>query len=132
MKISELQIQRNIQSTNFTGKINTLPQKSSFSVDKSNMPDFSTLLKKELQSTNNISFSAHAKKRIADRNISVDLERLETGIKEVQKKGAQNSLVLIDNNAYIVNIKNKTVVTAIDQQSIKNNVFTNIDSVAIV
>jgi len=63
---------------------------------------------------------------------NVDFARLENGIKQVANKGANNSLVMIDNNAYIVNVKNRTIVTAVDQQSLKNNVFTNIDSVAIV
>jgi flagellar operon protein len=133
MKISELQIQRNTQNIKPLQQVKN-PQNSSFKIEKdqNNLPDFSKILDSKLNPENSIRFSAHAKRRIADRNIPVDLTRLENGINQVQKKGAANSLVLIDNNAYIVSVKNKTIVTAVDQQSLKNNVFTNIDSVAIV
>ena len=133
MKISELQIQRNKQAVNFLQRIKN-PQNSSFKIEKQqqDIPNFSNILDSKLNPEKPINFSAHARKRISDRNINVDLTRLENGIKQVAKKGANNSLVMIDNNAYIVNVKNKTIVTAVDQQSLKNNVFTNIDSVAIV
>ncbi len=139
MKVSELQIQKNFQSLNSGGinsirKGNNVPGHSSFKIDKheTGIQNFSDILENKINPEKEITFSAHAKRRIADRNIKVDLVRLENGINQVQKKGAKNSLVMIDDDAYIVNVKKKTVVTAVDQHSIKNNVFTNIDSVAIV
>ena len=130
MKISELQSQRNVQS------ISSLDRKQKFEQTRigthSKVEDFSEILGKKLQAGKSIKFSAHAKKRISSRQIDVDLQRLETGLERVKNKGGDNSLVMIDKNAFIVNVKNQTVITAVDQASLKNNVFTNIDSVAIV
>ena len=131
MKISQLQIQRNYQNIKPVNQVN--PQKSSFkSEENQNLPNFNDVLATTIQPEKKIVFSAHAQKRIDARNINVDLDRLETGIQQVQKKGSRNSLLLMDNDAFLVNVKNKTVITAVDQQSMQNNVFTNIDSVAIV
>jgi flagellar operon protein len=134
MKISELQIQKNYQTMEIARNSGKIPQQGNFGpVDgKKGRLDFSEMLTQTLKPERKLVFSAHAQKRINDRNINVDLERLDNGISQVDKKGAKNTLVMMDNNAFIVNVKNKTVITAIDQQSIKNNVFTNIDSVAIV
>jgi len=70
-----------------------------------------------------------------ERQISMsksELTRLTEGVKKVEDKGANSSLILIDDMAYIVSVKNKIVVTALDKNSTLGNVFTNIDSVAIV
>jgi len=131
MKITQLQIQRNYPEVKPVNQVN--PQKSSFKVDKGqNLPNFNDILATTIKPEKEIVFSAHAQKRIDARNINVDMERLETGLEQVSKKGSRNSLLLMDNDAFLVNVKNKTVITAVDQQSMKNNVFTNIDSVAIV
>ncbi|MFP4547703.1 MAG: TIGR02530 family flagellar biosynthesis protein [Fidelibacterota bacterium] len=134
MKISDLQFNRNLQNIDATRKHQNIPQSNSFKPAEKNehRKNFAEVLGNQLQPQKEIVFSAHAKRRITDRNITVDLERLESGIEQVNKKGSNNSLVMIDKDAFIVNVKNKTVITAVDQQSMQNNVFTNIDSVAIV
>ena len=81
----------------------------------------------------NIMFSKHASMRLNDRNLSLSnsqIKRLEDGIKRAEEKGIKDSLVLVDNIALLVNVKNKTVVTAIDNNSDK--VYTNIDGAVIV
>ncbi len=81
----------------------------------------------------NIMFSKHASMRLNDRNLSLSnsqIKRLEDGIKRAEEKGIKDSLVLVDNIALLVNVKNKTVVTAIDNNSEK--VYTNIDGAVIV
>jgi len=73
--------------------------------------------------------------RIRNRNLELTpdkLARVEQGVQEAARKGCRESLVLLDDMAFIVSIKNNTVVTALDSQSMKNNVFTNIDSAVIV
>lgn len=86
------------------------------------------------KSTNeNIMFSKHASMRLNDRNLSLSnsqIKRVENGIKKAEEKGIKDSLVLVDNIALLVNVKNKTVVTAIDNNSEK--VYTNIDGAVIV
>lgn len=81
-----------------------------------------------------VKFSRHASQRLTSRNISLSEEqskRLENGVKQAGDKGIQESLVLVDSLAFIVNIPNKTVVTAMDQTETLSNVFTNIDGAVI-
>jgi flagellar operon protein len=82
-----------------------------------------------------IKFSGHALNRLTERDVKLtnaDYSRLEQGLKQVEEKGASKSLILVDENAFIVSVKNKTVVTALSMENTASNVFTNIDSVAIV
>ena len=67
---------------------------------------------------------------ILDRNITLSdnqIERLSDGARKAGEKGIQDSLVVVDELAFIVNIPNKTVITAMDQTETNENVFTNID-----
>ena len=67
------------------------------------------------------------------RNINLCVEqigRLNQGGEKAKTKNINESLVMMDNIAFIVNIKNNTVVTAIDKN--EDNVFTNIDGAVIV
>ncbi|MDY3275307.1 MAG: TIGR02530 family flagellar biosynthesis protein [Agathobacter sp.] len=82
-----------------------------------------------------LKFSKHAASRLESRNISLSAEqsaRLESGVVQAEAKGIQESLVLVDSLAFIVNVPNKTVVTAMDQKETQNNVFTNIDGAVIM
>jgi flagellar operon protein len=79
-----------------------------------------------------VQFSKHAAVRLSDRNIQLtggQLARIEEGVSRAQNKGIRDSLVLVDNIALVVNIANKVVVTALNQQ---DQVFTNIDGAVIV
>lgn len=95
---------------------------------------FSELLEKEQAAeTGALKFSKHANERLASRNIDLSdqqLERLETGAKKAQEKGIKESLVMVDDIAFIVNIKNNTVVTAVNDSDDK--IFTNIDGAVII
>lgn len=82
-----------------------------------------------------LKFSKHAANRLVDRDISLStqqLERLESATKKASEKGIRESLVIVDSLAFIVNIPNNTVVTALDQSETGDNVFTNIDGAVIV
>ena len=82
-----------------------------------------------------LKFSKHAANRLNDRNISLtDSQniRLENGVKQASEKGIKESLVLVDSLAFIVNVPNKTVVTALDQTEANSNIFTNIDGAVII
>jgi flagellar operon protein len=79
--------------------------------------------------------SGHAKTRLESRNIQLnesDWKRVMGGVQKAAAKGSKESLVMIDNVALVVSVKNKTVITAVDKDSLKDNVFTNIDSAVIV
>ncbi|HOJ77414.1 MAG TPA: TIGR02530 family flagellar biosynthesis protein [Bacillota bacterium] len=100
-----------------------------------NGTDFSQVFQEQLQKQSEVKFSAHALKRLEDRNISLgnkELSQLKDAVNRAEAKGAKESLILMDNLALIVSIKNRTVITAVDGDSLKENVFTNIDSAVIV
>jgi len=81
-----------------------------------------------------LDFSKHAIKRIEQRGLDLDparLTRLEAAVGRAEAKGARDSLILLDELALVVNVRNRTVVTAMDEASRKEHVFTNIDSVVI-
>ena len=83
----------------------------------------------------NVNFSKHANERLLSRNIRLSdaqMERLNDGVQQAKQKNINESLVMMDNLAFIVNIKNNTVITAMDQESNDSNVFTNIDGAVIV
>ena len=80
-------------------------------------------------------FSKHASLRLSDRNIELSdgqLERLTSGTQRAGEKGINESLVIMDEMAFIVNVKNNTVITAMNQSEADENVFTNIDGAVIV
>lgn len=96
---------------------------------------FGQVLEANLQKSGELKFSAHAQQRISDRGIQLtqsDLSRLEKGVAQAAAKGSKESLVLKDNLAFVVSVKNNTVITAVDAASMKGNIFTNIDSAVIV
>ncbi|MDD4569156.1 MAG: flagellar protein [Tepidanaerobacteraceae bacterium] len=82
-----------------------------------------------------LKISQHAQKRLNMRNISLTanhMEKLNSAVDKANQKGIKESLILMNDLAFVVNIKNKTVITAIDGASIKENVFTNIDGAVIL
>lgn len=90
---------------------------------------FNDLFQRELEK---LKFSSHASKRLESRNIELNemaMDKLQEAVQKAEMKGAKDSLVMMDNTAFIVNIPNKTVVTAIPVEEGGENVFTNIDSV---
>ncbi|MBR2402745.1 MAG: flagellar protein [Lachnospiraceae bacterium] len=91
--------------------------------------------KREASESSELKFSKHAAMRLENRNISLSEEqsiRLENGVQKASEKGIKESLVLIDSLAFIVNVPNKTVVTAMDQGESSDNIFTNIDGAVIM
>ncbi len=78
-----------------------------------------------------ITLSAHARQRIAQRNISLDAAERQTlsdAMETLDEKGAQDAAVLREDAAFVVNVPNRTVVTALDQSEMQERVFTQIDS----
>ena len=81
-----------------------------------------------------VKFSRHAANRMQSRGIQFSanqIQRLESAVSQVNAKGGRESLVMLDDTALVVSVKNDTVVTVVDREQLKNNVFTNIDSAVI-
>ncbi len=81
-----------------------------------------------------LSFSKHALARVQRRGIELGastLGRLSQGVDRAASKGSRDSLVLVDGTAFVVSVSNRTVITAVGSEHMKDNVFTNIDSAVI-
>ena len=61
-----------------------------------------------------------------------DLDKLDDAVEKMAQKGAKESLIYLNDIALVVSVANKTVITAMDGTSAKDNIFTNIDSAAIL
>ncbi|MFD3260928.1 TIGR02530 family flagellar biosynthesis protein [Paenibacillus lentus] len=116
----------------YPGRIqpNALHQVKNSGVLKSQDASFEEMLQNRL-----LHFSNHAVKRLEQRGIQLrpeQLHQIESAIDNAAAKGAKDSLILMKDMALIVNVHNRTVVTAMDGNSMKDNVFTQIDSAIII
>ena len=104
-------------------------RKDPVSGQKASTDSFDIIFQKELSK---LKFSGHAMKRLEARNIQLsetELNKIQTAVSKAEAKGAKDSVVLMDDKAFIVNVPNKTVVTAMNINEENENIFTNIDSV---
>jgi flagellar operon protein len=96
-------------------------------------PAFADVLR-DTAGTKPVTFSKHAVQRLERRNLSVDqtvMQRLQDGVDRAAGKGARDAVVLVDDTAFVVSVSNRTVVTAVGRDQMKDHVFTNIDSAVI-
>ena len=96
---------------------------------------FSDILKEKTQEIGSVKLSAHAASNLEKRRINLsprDMMNINDAVKKAEAKGSKDSLLLMNDLALIVSIKNKTVVTAIDRDHLKDNIFTKIDSAIII
>lgn len=97
--------------------------------------EFDKLLQENIVKQSEVKFSKHAELRLKMRNINLSneqKEKINNAVKKAQDKGVKDSLILMDNMAFVVNIKSKTVITAVNNNELKDNVFTNIDGAIII
>lgn len=124
---NRLQINQPLQPLRKTQQQNKSAQQNK----KAEGPSFKDILGDKIKGKEKLSFSKHAKKRLNSRSIpfsKAELAKLNTGVEKARNKGARDSLVMVNDVAYIVSVENNTVVTAVDEESMDDNVFTNIDS----
>ncbi len=96
---------------------------------------FQDVLRTKTDEKESLKFSKHASIRLEQRGIRLtdsQMERLSDGTKQAEKKGIRDSLVIVDELAFIVNVPKNTVVTAMDSTETDTNVFTNIDGAVIM
>ena len=130
MNIQNRPIPSILQVQNEHFKNNRVTSKKNIETD-----NFHNILQQRLEQKENIKFSKHANIRLNARNINFtkdQLDRINQGVFNAEQKGIKESLVLIDNVALVVNIENKTVVTAIDKDEAKEQIFTNIDGAVLI
>lgn len=132
----------NIDTDNLLARINSLvPQTDTYQAQKTKSAQeiqgdsFSSILQKEIGKQDGLTFSKHAEARMAQRDMTLsgaEMQRLSEGVDKASEKGVSNTLVLMDEKAFIVNVPNSVVITAMNGQDLKENVFTNIDGAVIV
>jgi flagellar operon protein len=121
-------------------KIYGLPQTQPQRPSKSNtagetVKNFTHVLNTELNRLNGVRFSHHAMERMHSRDIQLttnDVQRLKSGIERIASKGGRESLVCLDQNAFLVNAQKNMVITAMDATQMRQNIITNIDSAVFV
>jgi flagellar operon protein len=114
----------NIKKINISGQVPS--QQRSEAVQG----DFSNILKEKLDKNAELKFSKHAELRLQTRNINLtqtQKDKMNDAVNKAEAKGVKDSLVLMDNLAFVVNVKSRTVITAVNNNELKDNVFTNID-----
>jgi flagellar operon protein len=92
--------------------------------------NFAGILQNKLENTGAVKFSKHAEQRLQTRNINLtqlQKDKINSAVSKAEEKGVKDSLVIMDNLAFVVNIPSKTVITAVNSNEMKENVFTNID-----
>ncbi|MGQ9513294.1 TIGR02530 family flagellar biosynthesis protein [Thermodesulfitimonas sp.] len=94
---------------------------------------FQAVLTEKLAQPAGLRFSAHAERRLRERNINLstnDLVRLGRAVEAAAAKGSRDVLLLYGNLSLIASTTNRTVVTAVMRE--EGQVFTNIDGAVIV
>lgn len=125
---------------NFIKKISNLnniqPNKAVKNAENINST-FKDILNEKFQKEkvdNEVVFSKHANERIIERNIDVSADvtdKLNEAAEQAKDKGLKNVLVMIDNQAFIISTMNNKVITAVNSNDLKENIFTNIDGAVI-
>lgn len=118
------------------GVINNPNIQSGNSIQSTSKPsiNFEDLLKKQIFDNTEVKFSKHAESRLETRNINLTDEqkiKLNEAVNKANSKDVKDSLVLVDDIAFVVNVKDKTVVTVMNKDEMKENVFSNIDGAVI-
>ncbi|WAM33446.1 flagellar biosynthesis protein [Caldicellulosiruptor morganii] len=115
---------------NRIGNINSEKPNYTKTEKKDNHQSFANLL------SQNLKISKHANSRINTQNINIDkniLAKLEQAIEKAEQKGLKNDVLVLNGDVvYIVNVKNRVLVTAKNVNSLRDNIFTNIDGVLML
>ena len=112
--------------------LDTAGKKKTSGIPQSTGATFQQILEQKQAQSTELRFSKHANERLASRNIQLSTEqreRLSGGVEKASQKGIRDSLVMVDNMAFIVNVTNRTVITAVGEGDDK--IFTNIDGAII-
>lgn len=110
-----------------------LPKERSTEKTNDNKASFKDILKNEISKQEEYTLSKHAANRLKEINFTEDdMKEIGKGFKIAENKGSKNSVMLYKDVALIASIENKTVITAVDRERTKENIFTNIDSVVIL
>lgn len=130
-------IHLNIYTPVVTGKPQTAPtaKRESDSDQSDEQKSFSDVLSDTINRNSEVNFSKHAVKRVTQHKLELtedSISRLNEGVKIASEKNLEEPLILVGGMAFLVNVPNNTVITAINNDDTKGNVFTNIDGTVII
>lgn len=120
-------------NNNFQNRITNSPLTTNKTLPnnvKSSTDSFENIFQQAIDKNSGVKFSKHAELRMQARNINLtqtQKAKIDNAVSMAQQKGVKDSLVILDNMAFVVNVNSKTVVTAVNNNELKENVFTNID-----
>ncbi len=129
--ISQLQNAARLRLEHQAG-VNTAFERRTQSGVQKKTGGFQTLLDEKLKQKEQIRFSKHASERMEERGIEMTediLNSLNDAVYRAGEKGAKETLIIGSDSMYIVNVPNRVVVTTVNRDEMKGNIFTNIDSV---
>ena len=112
-----------------------VPKVANKNVQATKNTEFGKIFENELKSCNNLKFSKHAQQRLNARNIIIDstqIQKISDAVTKAEKKGIKDTLILMDNTAFVASVKNRTIITAVQNEELKDNIFTNIDGAIII
>jgi flagellar operon protein len=123
-----------VVNNNYLSSINKITKGSQVNRQKQESSqvqgNFDSILQNKIKQNSELKFSKHAELRLQARNIKLtetQKGKMNDAVTKAEGKGVKDSLVIMDNLAFVVNVKSRTVVTAVDSRELKDNVFTNID-----
>mgnify|MGYP000894722264 FL=1 len=96
---------------------------------------FGTILEGQIKQQESIKFSKHAQGRLIARNVELtqeDIANIDKAVEKAARKGIKDTLILLGNTALIANVRSKTIITAATEDTLKDNIFTNIDGAIII
>lgn len=120
-------------NNNFSNNVNRIPGSQTINNRQDQVKvqgGFGDILQEKITQSTELKFSKHAESRLQTRNIflsQTQKDKINQAVMKAGEKGVKDSLVLMDNLAFVVNVKNKTVITAVSSNELKDSVFTNID-----
>ena len=123
-----------VNKLDFTTEIRRSPDRAGPATKPSQQGGFAGILARETDRQESLKISSHARKRLDSSRVEFtesDIQRIDGAVLKASAKGSNQSLIMLDNLALVVSIKNKVVITAVDDVRIRDGIFTNIDSVVI-
>lgn len=119
----------------YSTQLSPLPPSHKQSQAQLKNTNFHDLLTNELNRKQPIKLSKHAEKRLLERGIEIDRDKwtqIETKVNEAKLKGINDSLVVLNNAALVINAKSNTVITALDRSEATSQIFTNINGTILI
>lgn len=102
---------------------------------KTRKSSFKEMFSEHLAENRGVTFSKHASQRLFSRGIKLsdaELDRVAKAVNQAEAKGSKETLLLADDYALVVSIKDRTVVTAFDRDNLRDGVVTAIDSAVLL